>query len=223
MWQVSAEAIGRAFRVQPALTVPDLTAQILESAPAMDQPRRYRFRVRLNGRTTRLALAVVAIAQLTIGLFQLAGVPLLTTGGHAHAHGEQAHTVSETSAWGLAIGLGLLFAAWRTHTARGMLPIVTPFAVVVLAITTRDLIRGEVGFAHVADHTVLIAGLILLFAVYRQDRNSGTPSPTAAMPGDANQWPITNHGDHQHDDDAPTRMTGAPHRHLRPASRKRAA
>lgn len=161
-WFAGAERLRRAMLLRPAPPVPDLTAVILERTPAPSG----------DGWGRRIALAVVAIAQLGLAFAQLLGT--------AHDGGHLGH---ESGAWNLAVGIGLLTAALRPKTASGQLPLLTGFVGVLVVWSAGDLAAGRVTLSRLATHLLVVLGLALLYAVHRAHRGRGAPLP-AATAGD---------------------------------------
>ncbi|HET6707014.1 zf-HC2 domain-containing protein [Amycolatopsis sp.] len=159
-WFAGAERLRRTMLLRPAPPVPDLTAAILERTPAPSGERWGR----------RLALAVVAIAQLGLAFAQL----LDTAGGHGGIH-----VGHESGAWNLAVGIGLLTAALLPRTAGGQLPLLTGFVGVLLVLSAGDLAAGQVTLSRLSTHLLVVLGLALLYAVHRGHRDHGTPLPAA--------------------------------------------
>ena len=149
-WQAEAIALTRTLRVRPASPTPDLVDAVLT-----DVPRRRRRPV------LRLSLGAVAVAQLVLGVVQMLGL-----GPHAH-HGMSAHLFNESTAWNLAVGAGLLWAAVRTRAVSGMLPVLSVFLVVLTAFSLHDLLTGMVSLDRVASHGLMLVGLGLLYTVQR--------------------------------------------------------
>ncbi|MGW3961863.1 zf-HC2 domain-containing protein [Amycolatopsis sp. NPDC005003] len=158
-WLEGAERLRRAMLLRPAPPVPDLTAAILERTPAPSGERWGR----------RIALAVVAIAQLGLAFAELLG----TAGGHS------AHLGHESGAWNLAVGIGLLTAALLPRTAGGQLPLLTGFVGVLLVLSAGDLAAGQVTLSRLSTHLLVVLGLALLYAVHRDQRDRGAPLPAA--------------------------------------------
>ncbi|WP_191984250.1 hypothetical protein [Amycolatopsis eburnea] len=163
-WFAGAERLRRAMLLRPAPAVPDLTAAILERTPAPSG----------EGWGLRIALAVVAVAQLGLAFAQLLG----TAGGHGGLHFDH-----ESGAWNLAVGIGLLAAVVRPKTAAGQLPLLTGFVGVLLVLSAGDLAAGQVTLARLATHLLVVLGLALLYAVHRSHRDRGTPVPAATADG----------------------------------------
>lgn len=160
-WLARAERLRRALLLRPAPAVPDLTEVILERTPAPAG----------EGWGLRIALGVVAVAQLALAFAQLLG----EDAGHAMS----GHLTHESSAWNLAVGVGLLAATLRPKTASGQLPLLTGFVAVLLALSAGDLVSGQVTVGRVATHALVVLGLVLLFAVHRQHRGRHAPLPAA--------------------------------------------
>jgi predicted anti-sigma-YlaC factor YlaD len=164
VWWRRASGLNRTLRVRPATPVPDLTAVILENAPPPAPAQ---------GWWARGALTAVASAQVALALGQVFGMLTIHHGGEPVA----THLFNESTAWNLALGIGMLWAAFRPRVTSGLIPALTAFVVVLFAYSTHDLITGAAPVQRVAGHTLLVAGLILLVVVNRQ---TGTPSPGSA-------------------------------------------
>jgi predicted anti-sigma-YlaC factor YlaD len=181
-WFTGAERLRRAMLLRPAPAVPDLTASILERTPAPAG----------EGWGLRIALAVVAIAQLGLAFAQLLG----TADAHTlhDALALAGHLAHESGAWNLAIGIGLLTAALRPRLAGGQLPLLTGFVGVLLVLSAGDLAAGRVGFARLATHLLVVLGLALLYAVHRGHRSRTAPHPEATADAGATTSGTTTSG-----------------------------
>ncbi|EWM19070.1 LigA protein [Kutzneria sp. 744] len=160
-WSAEASRLTRTLRVRPVGAVPDLAARILEDAPA-SIPRVH---------WSRIALGLVALVQIALGVAEVFGadqvMPGMVMGGHLF---------NESTAWNLALGVGLLWAAMRPRAVVGMLPVLTGFLVALAAFSAHDLIDGQVGLSRVVSHGLLVVGLALLWVIRRQDSGFGEPS-----------------------------------------------
>jgi len=168
-WFTGAERLRRAMLLRPAPRVPDLTASILERTPAPAG----------DGWGLRIALAVVAIAQLGLAFAQL-----LDTADAHDTMSLAGHLAHESGAWNLAIGIGLLTAVFRPRTAGGQLPMLTGFVGVLLVLSAGDLATGRVTLARLATHLLVVLGLVLLYAVHRGHRDRTAPVPAATSDSD---------------------------------------
>lgn len=206
VWLRRAEDLNRLLRVRPAVPVPDLTQTILTDAPVIEPGQ---------GWGVRGALVCVAVAQIALGLSQLVGVG--TTAMHVtHIDSPPVagHLFNESTAWNLALGIGMLWAAFRPRATTGLVPMLTGFLVVLLAYSAHDLLTGAVPVSRVLGHGLLLVGLILMIIVNRRHRPRTPESAKATQPGI----------DHTDGDAGSTDVatpTGRPH--LRPASHHRAA
>ncbi|KAA9154665.1 hypothetical protein FPZ12_031285 [Amycolatopsis acidicola] len=201
-WYARAQDLRRLMTVRSAPEVPDLTEVILDRIPAPSGERW----------GARIALGLVAIAQLTLSMAQLLGVA--TGMGDAMA----GHLAHESTAWNAAVGVGLLWAAVRPKTAAGQLPLLTGFVVVLTGFSIADLAGQLVTVERLVSHVFVLAGLALLFVVVRQHRrNGGRPGA-----GDA----LTPGSDLRGGADLPDPATETPPKHgrwQRPASRRHVA
>ncbi|MFR9731838.1 zf-HC2 domain-containing protein [Saccharopolyspora sp. MS10] len=201
-FQTEAVGLSRRLRVRPVHPTPDLAAAVLARAP-----RRDRWRSALRG-----ALVVTALAQLLLAFGQVLGLGMHGHGAHDHG-GMAAHLFNESTAWNLALGVGLLWSAWRDRAASGVLPVLSAFVAALAAFSAHDLVVGAATAERVASHALLVVGLGLLFAVHRRGTGGG-PAPSASageadarVPGDGS---------------APDRAPDGPP-HLRPTAQERAA
>lgn len=161
-YQADAGLLTRNLRVRLVTDTPDLVGPVLARAERPDRRRT----------ALRSALALVAVAQILLGTFQLLGL----SGAHGHAHGGMAaHLFNESTAWNLALGIGLLISAARPRVSSGLLPVLAAFLVVLTGFSASDLLHGAVPVARLASHGFLVLGLVLLLLV-RDDRR---PAPTA--------------------------------------------
>ncbi|WP_332553116.1 zf-HC2 domain-containing protein [Actinosynnema pretiosum] len=165
-WQARAQALTRALRVRPAEASPDLVGSVLADAP----PRRVAV-------WQRTGLAGVALVQLWLGLAQLLG-------GGADGHAGSGHLFTESAAWNLALGVGLLVAALREARVGALLPALGGFVAVLAAFSAYDLATGVATLERVATHLPAVAGLVLLHLVDRAHRDSAPPGGRAGAEDD---------------------------------------
>lgn len=164
-WQRGALELTRRLRLRPAEPVPDLVGGVLAARPN-------------RRRWPRLLLGCVAVCQLLLGLVQTTG--LIDLGHGSHTGSMSAHLFNESTAWNLALGVGLLISAVRTRTASGLLPVLSAFLVVLTGFSVVDLLNDAVPAARLLSHGLLVAGLVLLIVVRRDHRDA--PKPDAAEP-----------------------------------------
>lgn len=206
-WFAGAERLHRSMSLTTAPPVPDLTAVILERTPAPSAERW----------PARIGLGLVAVAQLTLALSQLLGMETATHAGHA-AESAVGHLTHESSAWNLAVGVGLLWATVRTKSAGGQLPVLTGFVAVLTVLSAIDLVNGNVTAGRLLSHALVVAGLVLLYVVHRQHREHGNPNPAARE----DVQPAEETDLSEYDDDFPDHVRHR-NRFRRPASRRPAS
>ncbi|WP_447002106.1 zf-HC2 domain-containing protein [Saccharothrix isguenensis] len=214
-WHERAVALTRSLRVRPATEVPDLTAAVLGATPPTPPVARS-----TRGWYWRMGLAGVALAQLTLGMAQVFGVNSAADhGGHTGGGQTSTHLFNESTAWNLALGLGLFWTALRPRAVVGVLPVVAAFVAVLVPFSVNDLVTGAVAPPRITSHVFLLLGLVLLVVVRRTHRAPEDGTPVETLPDQGVDV------DDDVDDDEPGQRSG-PHgglRHLRPVSRKRAA
>lgn len=164
-WVDQAVRLNRLARISRA-QVPDMADAILDAAPL---PRR-RGPAGWAVRTLRIALGVIALAQLSISAPSLVGedmaMPMATHASH------------ESAAFNIALGVGFLAVAMAPGRARAALPIAGTFILVLGVLSIADLADGAVGFGRLATHLAAMAGVLVMLGLAR-----ATPRAMDAPPG----------------------------------------
>jgi len=142
-----------ALRVQPAPIIPDLSAAILERT----QPRTVRERVL----GLRICIALVAIVHLATA------APMLLLGNEA---GASVHAARHAGAFGVALAVGLLTAAWNPARAAGLLPVAAALGGCVLGGAILDVAAGRTGVLSESSHAIELVGLAALWVLHRAIR-----------------------------------------------------
>jgi len=148
---LNATKLHRAVRLRRAEDVPDLTSAVLEAAPAHG----YRLFARYALLTVSLTILILAVPALLFG-----------TEGSAPAH-----LARHLGALDIAIGIGLLGAAWRPARARSFLPIAAALAGSMLVTAVIDAADGTTPLIGEAYHLLELTGLVLVWAL------AGFPAP----------------------------------------------
>jgi predicted anti-sigma-YlaC factor YlaD len=159
--------VNRRVTVAGAERIPDLTAPILVALAADRAGER--------GRRTRDLRVLVALA----GAVQLVlAVPVLL--GLA---GPAAHLGRDLGAFELALGAGLLLAAWQPRRAAGVLPIAAVVAVAATLAGLVDLAAGRATVLAELTHLTELLGVAALWALTRRVPAATVPQPAVAGPG----------------------------------------
>lgn len=151
-YDATAGALSRRARVGMAAPVPDLTAPILvaidehQVAPAGRRMRQLRVLVGLAGG-----------AQLVLAAAVLVGVL-----------GPDLHAGRELGALQLALGVGLLLAAWQPRRAAGVLPILAVVAATTVVIAGVDVATGAASPVGELSHLVEVIGVLALWGLTRR-------------------------------------------------------
>jgi predicted anti-sigma-YlaC factor YlaD len=151
----------RAIRVRRAEAVPDLTNAILAALPAGARPQPVR-------EWARYALLAVAVTQLVLAL------PSILLGEDP---GASIHVARELGSFDVALGIGLLWAAWQPRRALGLLPMVVALAGTMFATAVIDVVRGQAPALGEAHHLLDLAGLALLWALAHPPRPTDHAAP----------------------------------------------
>lgn len=152
-WYDRAAHVTRLARIAPVQAAPDLVEVILAQAPL---PRRRR------GQATRWALGIVGAAQCALGATEM----LATMVAAAH---NATQTSSESAAWNIALAVAFIWSAIRARQANGLLPVLTTFTAIVLALSMLDISTGQAGYLREAWHLLTLLGLVLVIRLTRSN------------------------------------------------------
>lgn len=155
----------RALRVRTAEPVPDLTDRILAALPPTARPHPVR-------EWARYALLAVALTQL------LLAIPGVLFGD---GPGASIHAARELGSFDVALGVGLLWAAWQPRRAPGLLPMVVALAGTMVATAALDVGRGEAPAWGEAHHVLDLAGLALLWLLAHPPRRPAGAAPAGRL------------------------------------------
>jgi predicted anti-sigma-YlaC factor YlaD len=157
----AAAGISRRARISAAADVPDLTGSILAqlASVADSVPRR-------SVHSLRMIVAMAGVAQV------LLAVPFITG-----TLGPDVHLGRDLAALQLALGVGLIVAAWQPHRAAGVLPVAGVVAIATVGTVGVDLATGAVRWTTELVHLSELVGVVALVALSRRLPESGsTPS-----------------------------------------------
>jgi predicted anti-sigma-YlaC factor YlaD len=154
-WAEAAALVTRVARVEPAEVVPDLSAAILATAPAIAPTR---LQVWLAS-PWRVGLVGVALVQLAIA------IPALLLGTDPAPSAP--HLAHELSSVDLALAVGFLAAAARPARAWGMLPLVGAVVAALFITAGVDVVDGRVAATGEVSHVLEILGLCFLWRLAR--------------------------------------------------------
>ena len=166
-WAEAAARVTRRVRGLPAPPAPDLTAAVL-TAVQQQEPAVPGSRV-LN--VLRLLLAVMGVAQAVLAW------PAIAFGGGSMP--APVHMTHETGAWNLGVAAAFLAVALAPRLAAGALTFLGSFCVLLVALTTDDLIAGRVPPERAISHLLLLAGVGLVAAMAWRGRRR-RPATTVA-------------------------------------------
>lgn len=148
-WVASGTTLHRSLRIRTAVPVPDLTDRVLANVPLTSRPRPVRQGV-------RYVLFAIGLTQLLLSL------PTLLLGGDTSA---PVHIAREMGAFELALGVGLLSAAWRPRLAIGLLPFAGALAGAMAVTAVLDVVQGRALAAGEAHHVLDLSGVLFLWLV----------------------------------------------------------
>jgi predicted anti-sigma-YlaC factor YlaD len=161
------ERVHRSVRVTRAVDVPDLTADVLLAVTEATQQR--------AGRRVRELRGLVALAggvQLVLALPFLLGIA-----------GPDLHVGRDLGALQLALGVGLLVAAWQPWRAAGVLPIAAVVAAITVIAGVVDVATGAATLGGELVHLSEVVGVAALWALRRRDpEGTGDAAQPLAVP-----------------------------------------
>ncbi|MEC3954117.1 zf-HC2 domain-containing protein [Nocardia sp. CDC153] len=192
-WYAAAVAATRGLRMRPVTPTPDFVDLIVERAVAEGVVPGFR-----DSRVERLRLllGVIGAIQCALGIAQLAGISVGMHADHLE-HAGAAHLFNESTAWNLALGIGMVYCALRTDAASGLVPILGGFTGVVALFVALDLARHDMTVARATSHLVVVAGLLVAILLRRRLRGGpeerGTEHEPVPVPDGARAGRRTDH------------------------------
>ena len=171
-WADEAARLNRLLRISPAVEEDPGFAEAVLAQVRL--PRRGRWLLPL-----RVALGLVALAQLVIGVTSLIGPLGMSAGmpmpGSAHVNHEEA-------AFNIAFGIALVMVAWNGRRAAAQVPVLGAFVLILAISSAFDLVDGNVTWPRLATHLPIVLGLLLAAAIGRITFREPGPRLEAARP-----------------------------------------
>lgn len=153
-YQAAALVLNRQVRVSRAPVVPDLTGSILAAIDTdAHEP----------ASTQGLRLGVALLGFFQLGL----SIPALILGSDA---GLPVHQARHLGSFGVALGVGLLVAAWRPERISGLLPLAAVLVLCLVGSAIADTATGAVAWTAEFPHVVEVLGLAGLWLLDRLTR-----------------------------------------------------
>ena len=106
----------------------------------------------------RLGVAIIGLVQLGLSL------PALLFGSDA---GLPVHTARHLGSFGVALGIGLLVAAWKPERVSGLLPLATALVVCLIVTSILDVTTAHVPPSGELNHATEVVGLLSLWLLSR--------------------------------------------------------
>lgn len=151
-FEASLVAVHRRVRVAAADEVPDLTAAILTAVRADGRADGVERTRQLRG-----LVALAGVVQLVVALPVLLG-----------AVAPDLHLGRDLGAFEMALGAGLLLAAWQPRRAAGVLPIAAVATVLATVGGVLDVMAGRASVLAELTHLTELVGVAALWALSRR-------------------------------------------------------
>jgi predicted anti-sigma-YlaC factor YlaD len=168
-FETQADALHRLVRLRAAVPVPDLSDRVLAAIDAEAVGP-------ASSGTLGLRFGVAVVGLLQLGL----AVPAMVLGSQA---GFPVHAARDLGAFGVALAVGLLFAAWKPERVGALLPLATVLVLCLVAASVLDVSTGHATADSEVGHLVEVIGLAGLWLLHR---NPDT-EPTEPTPGRKHQ------------------------------------
>ncbi len=127
-----------------------------------------------------MLLGLLGVVQCMLAIGQFAGFDFGMT--HHHGAAMTQHLMNESTAWSLAIGIGVSYCALRPHATSGVLPVLGVLVTTLTAFVIGDLYSGVVPISRVLSHGILVAALVLVVVVHRTRRPETSPPTRTSNP-----------------------------------------
>jgi RNA polymerase sigma-70 factor (ECF subfamily) len=178
-WYVHADEHARRLRIHTARAGHDMSPSILMSAGIERVGRSQRWSVWLRRLGVRYALIGVGMIQLAVAAAQMGGADFGMLAMTAHQPGATsgAHLMNETTAWSLALGVGMIVTGAWPAAAAGVVSILGIFVAVLSWYVVEDAMAGRVTDIRMLSHLPVVVGAVLAVAVYRTAREDRRTPP----------------------------------------------
>ena len=103
-------------------------------------------------------------------------IPALVLGDDA---GLPTHVARHLGSFALALGVGLLFVAWKPERAAGLLPVVAAVVICLVGSSVLDIVQGRAAPGAEVSHATELVGLV---AVWLLARTHGPVTPRDHRP-----------------------------------------
>jgi RNA polymerase sigma-70 factor, ECF subfamily len=159
-----------AVRVGPG---PDLAAKIMATAGVEPTGRPGRWWRWAVSQSRRWGLIAVGVLQLAVAIAQLGGIDFGMASASEHGPTTGAHLMHESTAWLLALGVGMVAAGIWTLAAAGVATVLGVYCAVLVGYVIADAWSGQVTAARVASHAPILLGLVFALLVVRERAEAG--------------------------------------------------
>lgn len=160
-WVDQVARLDRSLRI--AEVVDDDCAELTESLSRQ-------LRVPRRGPVLRATLALVALAQLVLGVVDMFGLLGMNMPGMSMPHLDH-----EEAAFNIAFGIALAMVAGNGRRAGGQVPVFTAFVLVLAGSSLFDLADGAVTWSRLLTHLPILIGLLLCAALRRVPEPDSDP------------------------------------------------
>ena len=192
-WYALADEQAKGMSLRSAEPGHDLAANILASAGIDEIGRGPRLAAWVGRYGARSALVGVGVLQVVVAVAQMGGAHFgMLSMAHPSGAMDGEHLMNETTAWSLALGLGMAVAGVWPVAAAGVAGIVGIFAAVLAWYVLTDAMAGEVTVSRMLSHLPVLLGAVLAMVVYRQFHATRRTPPTVtsddiALPDNASR------------------------------------
>ncbi len=155
----------------PGVVGPDPTDAILAHATATRRGTDSG-RSPFSANAVRIGLTAAGVAQIIVAMVAMTGSDFGMDAHGATMSGH--HLMNETTAWSMALGVGMVVAAWWRRALPGLLVVLAVFTVVLGGYVITDAMHDDVTGWRVLSHLPVVVGLV--FAAWGIRLESVRPS-----------------------------------------------
>ncbi|MGK2320520.1 zf-HC2 domain-containing protein [Gordonia rhizosphera] len=175
-WYIRADTQASSLGALGGTRSDDLTASILAGVGVNPVSRAVQTRELLRRNLVRAGLTMSGCGQIGVAMAQMAGYDFGMSPTSA------GHVLNETTAWAMALGVGMIVAAWWRPARAGLLVVLAVFTAVLAGYVVHDAVTDTITAARIASHLPVLLGLV--FAALSV-RRPGDDSPTTIGAADA--------------------------------------
>lgn len=169
-WLLAAAAQASRFASVDLVAGPDLAERIIAAAGVEPAPPRRGLWRWVASRFARCGLVTIGALLVLVAVAQFGGVDFGMVSAATQGPMSGVHLLHESTAWTLALGLGMIAAGLWTTAAPGVAAVLAVYVGVLAGYVIGDALAGEVTATRILSHVPVLVGLVFALLAVRDSR-----------------------------------------------------